>query len=167
MIDSIILTFGSTMYRIIEPDKFIPSARWIENPVLITSGIRSKQNVTQKELRNGIYKPYLTLSNCVTHNRIRDIMLKVELSLPKLLFGNNFQELQHKDFALIIQKLTATLESMGVKISEDALAHAKPVRRSSKSEDGLQLFIMPKTLSLKMVQHPTITSKKSKNPISP
>ena len=48
----------------------------------------------------------------------------MELSLPKLLFGNNFQELQHKDFALITQKLAATLESMGVKIDEDTLAHA-------------------------------------------
>ena len=124
MIDTIVLTFGSTMYRIIDPDKFIPSARWIDNPLLITSGIRSKQNVTKKELRSGTYKPYLTLSNCVTHNRIRDIILKVELSLPKLMFGNNFQELQHKDFALITHKLAATLESMGVKIDEDTLAHA-------------------------------------------
>jgi len=40
------------------------------------------------------------------------------------MFGNNFQELQHKDFASIIRKLAPTLESMGVKIDEDTLAHA-------------------------------------------
>ena len=58
---------------------------------------------------------------------MRDIILKVELSLPKLFFGNNFQELQHKDFAAINHLLAETLESMGVKISEDVLAQAPVV----------------------------------------
>lgn len=115
------------MYRIIDHDKFVPSARWITNPLLITSGIRSKQNVTKKELRNGIYKPYLSLYNYKSHNGLRDIILKVELSLPKLFFGNNFQELQHKDFAAINHLLSETLETMGVKISEEVFAQAPVV----------------------------------------
>lgn len=124
MIDTIVLTFTSNMYRITEPDKFRPSARWIENPLMISSDIRSKQNTTKKELSHGIYKPYLTLSNCISPSGHRDIMLKVELSLPKLLFGNNFQELQYKDFSLITKKLVGKLEKMGVQVSEDMLAHA-------------------------------------------
>ena len=112
------------MYRIVEPDKFNPSARWIENPRLITSGIRSKQNITKKELRSGIYKPYLTLSNCIRPDGLRNIMLKIELSLPKLLFGNNFQELQYKDFLPITKKLVAMLKEMGVEISESSLVQA-------------------------------------------
>lgn len=114
MIDTIVLTLGSSMYRITEPDKFSPSARWIENPLMITSDIRSKQNVTKNELRRGAYKPHLTLSNCKSYNGLRDIILKIELSLPKLLFGNNFQELQYKDFSLITKKLVEKLERMGV-----------------------------------------------------
>lgn len=124
MIDTIVLTFTSDMYRITDPDKFRPSARWIENLLLINRDIRSKQNTTKKELSRGIYKPSLTLSNCTGPSGLRDIMLKVELSLPKLLFGNNFQELQYKDFVLITKKLVKKLERMGVQISEDALAHA-------------------------------------------
>jgi hypothetical protein len=112
------------MYRITEPDKFRPSARWIKNPLLITSDIRSKQNTTKKELRHGIYKPSLTLSNCTGPSGLRDIMLKVELSLPKLLFGNNFQELQYKDFSLIVKKLVKKLEAMGVEVDKNILAQA-------------------------------------------
>jgi hypothetical protein len=112
------------MYRITEPDKFRPSARWIENPLMISSDIRSKQNTTKKELSRGIYKPCLTLSNCIGPSGHRDIMLKVELSLPKLLFGNNFQELRYKDFSLITKKLVEKLECMGVEIDENVLAHA-------------------------------------------
>lgn len=124
MIDTIVLTFTSNMYRITEPDKFRPSARWIENPLMISSDIRSKQNITKKELSRGIYKPSLTLSNCIGPSGHRDIMLKVELSLPKLLFGNNFQELQYKDFSLITKKLVEKLANMGVEISEDTVAHS-------------------------------------------
>ncbi len=124
MIDTIVLTFTSNMYRITEPDKFRPSARWIENPLMLSSDIKSKQNSTKKELNRGIYKPSLTLSNCIGPSGHRDIMLKVELSLPKLLFGNNFQELQYKDFSLITKRLVEKLASMGVQIGEDTLDHA-------------------------------------------
>ena len=124
MIDTIVFTLGSGMYRITEPDKFSPSARWVENPSLMRCDIRSKQNVKKDELRRGAYKPYLTLSNCKSYNGLRDIILKIELSLPKLLFGNNFQELQYKDFSLITKKLVGKLERMGVQIDEDTLAHA-------------------------------------------
>jgi hypothetical protein len=124
MIDTVVLLLSSDMYRISDPDKFTPSARWINNPTLITSGIRSKQNTTKKELRNGTYKPYLTLSNHVSHKGLRDIILKVELSLPKLFFGDNFQELQYKDFTNLNRLLAERLASMGVIVEEDALAHA-------------------------------------------
>lgn len=124
MIDTIALTFTSNMYRITEPDKFKPSARSIENLSLINCDIRSKQNTTKKELSRGIYKPSLTLSNCIGPSGLRDIMLKVELSLPKLLFGNNFQELQYKDFSLITKKLVGKLGRMGVQIDENTLAQA-------------------------------------------
>ena len=115
MIDTIALTLTSELFKIIEPDKFTPSARWVQNsgcPAM--DGIRSKQNPTKKELKQGIYKPRLTLSHRYTKNHTHEIMLRIELSLPKLLFGNNFDELQYKDFLPVIKKLAATLETMGV-----------------------------------------------------
>lgn len=123
MIDTIVLTLSNNMYELTHPDKFIPSARWV---VLKQSayGIQSKQNPTKKELVRGIYKPRLTISNRLNALRIYEPMLKIELSLPKLLFGNNFNELQYKDFPLIANKLVAILEDMGVRTSVDLITQA-------------------------------------------
>lgn len=125
MIDTIVLTLASHQYHIIESDKFKPSAKWIYDPALIPVGIQSKQNVTAGELRHGIYKPYLTLSNTKTSDTTRDIRLKIELSLPKLIFGNNFQELRYKDFSAVLKLLVDNLQSMGVTVDKNVLAKAK------------------------------------------
>lgn len=124
MIDTIALTLTSDSFQITQPDKFTPSARWVENYGCAMHGIRSKQNPTKKELNQGIYKPRLTLSHRFTKNHTREIMLRIELSLPKLLFGNNFDELQYKDFLPVIIKLAATLETIGVIVNADTLAQA-------------------------------------------
>ncbi len=140
MIDTIVLVLASHQYQIVEPDKFRPSAKWIYNPSLIPAGICSKQNVTAGQLRHGIYKPYLTLSNSKTSGGNRDIMLKIELSLPKLIFGNNFQELQYKDFPLVLKRLTEELISMGVIVDENVLAktpvHAIHYSKNIELKDG-------------------------------
>jgi len=110
------------MFHIREPDKFSPSARWINNPKL-QNGIRSKQNMLKGEGHQGIYKPYLTLSPRANPNGIEP-MLKIELSLPKLMFGNNVDELQYKDFMPVVTKLQTVLEEMGVVTTLDTLVHA-------------------------------------------
>jgi len=51
-------------------------------------------------------------------------LLKIELSLPKLLFGNNFDELQYKDFLPITEKLVDILKQMGVITTAETLAQA-------------------------------------------
>lgn len=124
MIDTVVLMLTSDTYVITDPDNFNPSARWIESPWLKSKGIRSKQNAPAKELRQGIYKPCLTLSYCKSSNGYRDIMLKIEFSLPKLVFGNNFQELQYKDFGKIIKLLSENLKAMGVEVGNEALIYA-------------------------------------------
>jgi len=123
MIDTIVLTLNPDMYQIIEPDRFVPSARWIlYGDKTISHGIRSKQNPTKKELLQGIYKPRLTLSLRVSPLGHTEAMLKIELSLPKLVFGNNFEELRYKDFEALNQKLVSTLKIMGVIVSPTILA---------------------------------------------
>lgn len=42
------------------------------------------------------------------------IHLLVEFSVPKLLFGNNFDELKDSDFSSVVSKLTRKLSNMGV-----------------------------------------------------
>src|ERR1700722_11901971 len=124
MVDTIVLTLNRHMYHISNPDLFTPSARWVLTGHHKARATLSKQNPTKPELRKGIYKPRLTLSNRINALGARDIMLKVELSLPKLLLGNNFAELQFKDFTPLAHKLVAILADMGVIITMQDLIQA-------------------------------------------
>lgn len=75
-------------------------------------------------MRSGIYKPRLTLFSRMNQFGRAEILLRIELSLPKLYFGNSFCEMQYKDFKPVLHKCAALLESMGVSITHEALAHA-------------------------------------------
>src|SRR5579872_2450569 len=129
MIDTIVLSLTPEMYQISEPDKFKPSAHWAllaknKETRLHYRSIISKQNGTKKELLNGIYKPHLTLAYHRGVHGVIELLLKIELSLPKLVYGNNFNELQYKDFKVITNKLAIILATMGIITTADNLAHA-------------------------------------------
>ncbi len=123
MVDTIILLIPQHMFQIMEPERFSPSAQWALQR-LIKASYLSKQNPTKKELLRGIYKPRLTLASRPNRFGVHEILLKVELSLPKLIFGNNFSELQYKDMQEVIRKLALILHEMGVSIEQDALTQA-------------------------------------------
>ncbi len=124
MIDTIVLVLSSDMYTIVDPDKFKSSARWLDNSSHATLAMQSKQNPTKTELKCGIYKPRLLLAQRYDSKGNPDITLKIELSLPKLLFGNNFDELTNEDFLPVAHKLVAQLEQMGVETLAATLAKA-------------------------------------------
>jgi hypothetical protein len=121
------MTLSKNMYSILDPDRFEPSAKWVLNDNMSLGGrgyTPSKQNPTPQELKNGIYKPRLTLTNRINHTGRREATLRVELSLPKLLFGNNFDELQDSDFPTIIEALRQKLKEMGVIVFTHLLTNA-------------------------------------------
>lgn len=125
MLDTIVLTLNRHMYHISDPEAFAPSAKWaLENGPKAHRLIQSKQNPTQKELRKGIYKPRLTLAHRMNQFGVSEIMLKIELSLPKLMFGNNFAELRFKDFGTVNTKLATMLQTMGIVVMPEVLAQA-------------------------------------------
>lgn len=74
------------------------------------------QNPTKTELLNGIYKPRLTLTKRYNASGRFEPTLTIELSLPKLIYGNNFDELEDKGFDLIIETLKQKLKKMGVRV---------------------------------------------------
>lgn len=121
MIDTIVLTLNQSQYQITDPDKFTPSASLLLVP---EPGVQVRQNPTQKELLAGIYKPRLTLTRRLNPFKQPVLTLKIELSLPKLLFNNNFNELQYKDFARLVSKLVTVLADMGISTSATTLATA-------------------------------------------
>ncbi|MFA6944284.1 MAG: hypothetical protein WC220_00155 [Pedobacter sp.] len=115
------------MFVIYEPDRFEPSAKLILDEKSSLGGrgyTPAKQNPTSRELKNGYYKPRLTLTNRYNHTGRREASLKIELSLPKLLFGNNFDELTQNDFTPVVTLLKSRLREMGVLVFTQVLENA-------------------------------------------
>lgn len=129
MIDTIVLSLNHGMFTILDRNKFTPSASCLYDQ---TNGyglggranMKCTQNPTVNELRQGIYKPRLTVTKRLNRLGGYDIPLKIEFSAPKMLFGNNFDELTDNDFQQLVTKLNTRLRDMGVYISADTLANA-------------------------------------------
>lgn len=122
MIDTIILNIPN--YTILEPDKFTPSLRNIEShrfggrPYLTYI-----QNPTKQEYLQGNYKPRLTITKRGA-NGTYSTTLKAEFSAPKLLYGNNFDEISETDFPDIIEKLRVKIQEMGIGLFSHQLENA-------------------------------------------
>ena len=129
MIDTIVLTLKTGMFTIIDHDKFSPSTKGLYDPAGYyrlggRSNFTCKQNPTPNELKQGIYKPRLTVTKRINRERNFEITLKIEFSIPKLLYGNNFDELTDADFPTVIQKLKTVLNEMGVRMFEHFLVNS-------------------------------------------
>lgn len=100
MIDTIALTLPEGQFRILDYDKFTPSARGLFEPPFYKLGknsvIRCIQNPTIEDKRRGRYRPRLTLTKRMMDGR-PSVSLRLECSLPKLLYGNNFAEITRED----------------------------------------------------------------------
>lgn len=88
------------------------------------------QGMTTEDKRQLHYKPKLFLTNAPQAGG-RKIFLYIELSLPKLLYSNNLQEVCDQDFKPIILKLREVLLEMGIKVSPKVLANAPIIRYHS------------------------------------
>ncbi len=117
MIDTVIMTMKWHRFQIQDYSKFHTT----KNELLTVRGFRKFiNNPTAQDKREGIYKPRLTLIK-----RGADISLKIEFSIPKLIFGNNLDELEENDFKLVAKTLNQKLESMGVWTTEKFIKEAE------------------------------------------
>lgn len=128
MLDTVALTLNQMEFRVMNHEVFSPSSRGLFEPPFYPLGGRSNfscvQNPTKSELEQGIYKPRLTITKRKSYAGYA-ITLRIEFSIPKLLFGNNFDELQPSDFEKILDILQRKLGAMGVSISKDVLRMAQ------------------------------------------
>ncbi|NMB56683.1 hypothetical protein GYA19_01945 [Candidatus Beckwithbacteria bacterium] len=130
MIDTIALTLKQGSFTILDHDKFSPSTRGLYDASAgyyrlgSRSNITCKQNPTRSELKSGIRKPRLTVVKRINQKKEFEIALRIELSIPKFIYGNSFDELTDDLFPDIVQKLKATLYEMGVYVYETHLANA-------------------------------------------
>ena len=97
MIDTVVLLLPQDSFQITNPDKFVPNARHDHK---CQPKCRSRNPIEAKSNQERIsLLAYISqgLHCFITHENKKQVMLRIELSLPKLFYGNNFQELKGKD----------------------------------------------------------------------
>lgn len=127
MLDTIVLTLDRHEFEVLDPDRFSPSARGLLMPPFYRLGGRANfscvLNPTKDDLSTGRYVPRLTLTKRIRRGGFA-VQLRVEFSAPKLLFGNNFDELTARDFERVLDALHRSLARLGIRVSSDTLRGA-------------------------------------------
>lgn len=121
MLDTVILTIPRGSYKL-RPEAFTPNAN-----ILKMSGnylIKCVNNPTASDKKSGTYRPRLTLVKRPTRNG-SEIPLKIEFSVAKMLYGNNVDEVEEKDFEKVISALHEAMLEMSVYVSHEDLRNAK------------------------------------------
>lgn len=126
MLDTITINLRQSDYTIRHPERFHPHAGAMRNPLFGDGGmIKCVYNPNKKEKAQG-YLPRLTIFKKPYGDWANAVWMKIEFSAPKLVFGNNFEELNGSaDFNHIIDALFAALERMGIETTRDILINAK------------------------------------------
>jgi hypothetical protein len=128
VLDSIALTLDRHQFEIREPGRFSPSARGLLTPPYYHLGGRGHfacvQNPTKNDLKTGRYLPRLTLQKRLVRGGF-SVVLRIEFSAPKMIFGNNFDELTSRDFERVLDALGARLAGMGVDVDDYTLRAAR------------------------------------------
>lgn len=83
---------------------------------------RFVKNPSKSDKASGLWFPRLTDYN--RRGFYQDNNVKIEVSLPKLIYLNNLDELEEKDFALVVETLQARLRKMGVIIDRAVIESA-------------------------------------------
>lgn len=124
MIDTVSLRFEPKQFSVTRYDEFTPCAADLFIAPFARMGkggyLKRTQNPIRKELKAGIYKPRLTLIKRMIKHEAK-VFLYVEFSVPKLLFGNNLEELTDEDFERVIDKLYGLIFRMGVVVTKEHL----------------------------------------------
>lgn len=85
--------------------------------------VKFVRNPNKKDLESGLYFPRLTGINRNINGKL-EAFIKVEFSVPKLLFENNLDELEESDFDSVIKTLKDRLLKMGILVPEKYLKYA-------------------------------------------
>jgi hypothetical protein len=128
MLDTIALTLDRHQFEVLDPDRFSPSAKGLLLPPYYPLGGRGNfacvRNPTKRDIQGDRYLPRLTLSRRKVEGGF-SLTLRVEFSAPKLVFGNNFDELRSRDFEQVLSTLQLALGDMDVRVAADTLRAAR------------------------------------------
>jgi len=80
------------------------------------------KNPSKRDKDSGRYFPRLT--GYKRKGFAQDANVRIEFSVPKLLYLNNLDELENKDFTQVIEVLQDRLQSMGISVTKSVLQNA-------------------------------------------
>lgn len=120
MLDTVILKIPRGAYKL-KSHMFTPNADILKG--VGNYLVKCVSNPTAKDKREGIYRPRLTLIKRMTKKR-DEIPLKVEFSVPKMLYGNNVEEVEEKDFDAVVGALHKSMKEMGALVSIEEIKKA-------------------------------------------
>lgn len=127
MLDTVSLKIKHPDFKVTRPELFSPKLI-MHNPQSdfirkeINGFQKYTQNASAEDREKGQHRPCLTV-----YRRFEDMLtydLHAEFSIPKMLFGNNLQELRDEDFPSVVSKLRSELAGMGVEVSEDVIRNS-------------------------------------------
>lgn len=153
--DTVALKICKDDFKITKPDLFNPSATTVLN-YRGKGTIQAFQTMTAQDKLNHKYKPKLAIKR---EQRVGgyENSLYIELSLPKLIYGNNLQEVCDDDFSKILHKLKEILEQMGVIVELNTLRFAHVCRFHSCKNvilpDGLSTVFIVSELAKEYIGH--------------
>ena len=128
MLDTVALTLDRHEFDVLDPGRFSPSAQGLlAHPYYPLGGrgvFQCVQNPTKGDLAAGRYLPRLTLAKRKARGGFA-LTLRIEFSAPKLIFGNNFDEMTSRDFERVLDTLRQSLLGMGVKVDDYTLRAAR------------------------------------------
>ncbi len=126
MLDTIAINLQRNDFIIHEPDRFTPNAGFLNNPMCADKGMmKCVYNPTKKEKAKG-YMPRLTLFKKPFGDWSNSIWLKIEFSAPKMIYGNNFEELRgNYDLKKVVMAVLDALKRMKIETTYEALINAK------------------------------------------
>lgn len=130
MIDTVALYITENDFHILDHQNFTPSTLPLFRPPYYAFGnkkyIACINNPTKKMKEAHIYLPRVKVTKSIRSGGFQTSM-KIEFSIPKLLYGNNFEEVNDSDFELVVKTLKEKLEIMKVLVSEKAIRDAKVI----------------------------------------
>lgn len=116
MLDTVILQIPLSRVKIGHPEYFGQKGKAIVDGTCLEP---KEQAFIRYETEESFYRPRVTLLQ-----NFGDQKLKIEFSVPKLLFGNNFEELEEGDFWAVIDVLSSRLQLWSISVDRYDLAEA-------------------------------------------
>jgi len=120
MIDTIIIRIPSNQFIIKDHSKFTPSSKNLFFPPFYDAGKRGIKCIfvpSKQDIEKYDYLPRISIIKVIRKGGF-ETSLMIEFSAPKLLFGNNFDELVDLDFSKVCEKLHRFLSDIGISVND-------------------------------------------------